>query len=84
MSLLADRRDLSGPLHVAGPEAIDRASLARLVARWLGADAGRIAALRTSTVADSGLVRPACVVLDTAAASSLGFACRPVSDVLRS
>jgi dTDP-4-dehydrorhamnose reductase len=84
VSLLADRRDLGGPLHVAGPEAIDRASLARLVARWLGADAVRIAGLRTSTVAESGLVRPACVVLDTSLATSLGLACRPVSEVLRS
>ncbi len=84
VSVLADRRDVSGPLHVTGPEAIDRASLARLVARWMGADAGRIAGLHTSTVAESGLVRPACVVLDTAAATSLGFTCRPVSDVLRS
>lgn len=77
---LAARRDVTGPLHVAGPQPIDRASLARVIARWLGHDP---AAVRISTIAESGLVRPAHVVLDVAQAASLGITCRPVSDVLR-
>ncbi|MBI5087871.1 MAG: sugar nucleotide-binding protein [Actinobacteria bacterium] len=77
---LVGRRDISGPLHVAGPEAIDRASLARLIARWFGRDPGLV---QTSTIAESGLNRPARVVLDVGQAASLGITCRPVSDVLR-
>ncbi len=83
VAALADRPDINGPIHVAGPEAIDRASLARLVARWMGASAEQVAGLRTSTIVGSGLVRPACVVLDTALATSLGLACRPVGEVLQ-
>ena len=33
---LADRRDVIGPLHVAGPEAVSRAGLAQAIAGWLG------------------------------------------------
>ena len=83
VTTLAERPDISGPLHVAGPEALDRATFARLVANWLGADPRRIAELRTSTIAESGLVRPACIVLDTTRAAALGLACRAASDVLR-
>ncbi len=82
VSLLADRRDISGPLHVAGPGAVDRATFARLIARWLGASPEQVAALRTSTIAASGLSRPACVVLDTQRADALGLACRSVSEIL--
>lgn len=78
---LAGRRDISGPLHVAGPQAIDRASFARLIATSLGHDP---AVLRTSTVAESGQLRPAHVVLDTTKAASLGMTCRSVSEVLGS
>lgn len=78
---LAGRRDVTGPLHVAGPEAIDRASLARLIARWLGLDPRSVQA---STILESGLNRPARVVLDVGQAESIGITCRPVSEVLRS
>jgi dTDP-4-dehydrorhamnose reductase len=77
---LVGQRDVTGPLHVAGPEAIDRASLARLIARWLGHDPGLVHA---STIVESGLLRPARVVLDVGEAASLGITCRPVSEVLR-
>lgn len=77
---LADRRDLTGPLHVSGPQAVSRAEFAALCARWMGFDPGH---LRTSTIASSGQVRPGRVVLSTALAESLGFGCRPVGEVLR-
>ena len=76
---LAGRRDITGPLHVAGPEAIDRASFARVIARSLGHDPS---VLRTSTIAASGQLRPGHVVLDTTLATPLGLACRSVSEVL--
>lgn len=78
---LARRADVTGPLHVAGPEAIDRASLARLIARWSGHDPS---AVRATTLAESGQQRPGRVVLDVALAASLGITCRAVSDVLTS
>jgi dTDP-4-dehydrorhamnose reductase len=78
---LAWRREIVGPLHVTGPEAIDRATLARLIARWLGHDAS---AVRTSTIAESGQNRPGRIILDVTAASDLGIRCRPVSQVLTS
>jgi dTDP-4-dehydrorhamnose reductase len=80
IAVLAERRDVTGPLHVTGPEPIDRVSLARLIARWMGHDP---AVLRTSTIAESGLVRPARVVLDVSQAESLGIRCRPVTEVLQ-
>ena len=79
---LAGRHDVAGPLHVAGPEAVDRATFARLVARRLGAGAAADR-LPTSSLAATGLRRPGVVVLDTARAASLGIRCRAVSDVLR-
>lgn len=74
---LAGRSDVSGPLHVAGPEAISRADFARRTATWLGGDP---ASLRTGTIEESGLTRSARVVLDSTKAQSLGLACRSVSD----
>ena len=70
---LVDRPDVTGPLHVAGPRALSRARYAAVVARELGLDPG---GLRTSTIADAGLERPACVVLDTSRASALGLRVR--------
>jgi dTDP-4-dehydrorhamnose reductase len=77
---LAARRDVRGPLHVAGPEPVDRYAFACLVARWLGRSP---ALLRAGTIVDSGLSRPGRVVLDSSAAATLGIRCRPVSEVLR-
>ncbi|MEL6892136.1 MAG: sugar nucleotide-binding protein [Actinomycetota bacterium] len=78
---LADRRDVSGPLHVTGPEAVHRHDLALRFARHLGLE-GRVGAIRSSTVAESGLVRPTRIELDVSAAAELGIRCRPVSAVL--
>lgn len=76
---LAGRREITGPLHVAGPQALDRATFARLIARSLGHDPS---ALRTSTIAESGQLRPGRVVLDTSQAAALGITCRSVREVL--
>jgi dTDP-4-dehydrorhamnose reductase len=76
---LARRPELTGPIHVAGPQPLSRAEFARQVASWMGFDP---ALLRTSTIAESGMQRPACVVLDSSYAAGLGIHCRSVADVL--
>jgi dTDP-4-dehydrorhamnose reductase len=79
VSDLAGRPDVSGPLHVTGPERVSRAAFADLMARYIGVtDAG----LPTTTLAESGLDRPGNVVLDVSKAADLGITCRPVSTVL--
>jgi dTDP-4-dehydrorhamnose reductase len=72
---LAAMREISGPLHVAGPDALSRAELAVRTARLLGLNPSLV---RTSTMAESGLVRPGRVVLDSSRAAELGIRCRPV------
>jgi dTDP-4-dehydrorhamnose reductase len=62
-------------LHVAGPEALSRAEFAIRTANMLGLNP---ALLRSATVADSGLVRPGHVVLDSSRAAMLEIQCRPV------
>lgn len=71
--------DRAGTLNVAGPEPVDRAGFARLVAAWLGLDAERVPA---ASLAGSGLARPGRVVLDTGVAERAGLGCRAVSTVL--
>jgi dTDP-4-dehydrorhamnose reductase len=72
---LAGRPDITGPIHVAGPEALSRADFAQRTATWLGHDP---TALRTGTIEASGLMRTARVVLDTTKARTLGIECRSV------
>jgi dTDP-4-dehydrorhamnose reductase len=72
---------VSGPLHVAGTDALSRFELAQAIANWLGVDG---TALRAGTHADLGLVRPGHLVLDSARSASLGLRCRGVSAVLSS
>lgn len=76
---LAADPSVHGPLHVAGPDAIDRASFARHVARWLGRDAADVP---TGSIADAGPERPAVVALDTTRARSLGLTCRALAEGL--
>lgn len=71
--------EIVGPLHVAGPEALSRADFAAAIAMWLGLDP---TGLSTSTLGESGLDRPAHVILDSTHAALLGFRCRPVSEAL--
>ncbi|MGH9135175.1 MAG: SDR family oxidoreductase [Ilumatobacteraceae bacterium] len=75
VSRLAAMPGVGGPLHVAGPDALSRAEFAARTARLLGLDPTRI---RTTTMAEAGLVLPGRVVLDSSRAAALGIACRPV------
>jgi dTDP-4-dehydrorhamnose reductase len=72
---LAAMRDVSGPLHVAGPEALSRAEFAIRTADTLGLDPSLV---RSGTLAESGLVRPGRVVLDSSRAAMLEIRCRAV------
>lgn len=72
---LAAMRDISGPLHVAGPDALSRAEFAMRTARFLGLNPSL---LNTSTLEASGLIRPGRVVLDSSKAAELDIHCRPV------
>jgi dTDP-4-dehydrorhamnose reductase len=67
---LARMPDVTGPLHVAGPRPMNRAEFALLVMDALGLDTTR---LRTGTIASSGQLRPAHVVLDSSRAVALGL-----------
>jgi dTDP-4-dehydrorhamnose reductase len=70
----------AGLLNVAGPQAVSRAELGHLVAQRYGLDP---AGLKTSTVAESGLVRADRIVLDsTRAAGLLRTRLRPVGEAL--
>ncbi|MFC7549814.1 sugar nucleotide-binding protein [Plantactinospora sp. GCM10030261] len=60
--------DHAGPINVAGPDAVSRVELGHLVARRYGVDATR---LRSTTIAEAGLVRPGEVRLDSARAVGL-------------
>lgn len=69
--------DYAGLINVAGPEAVSRADLGRLVARRHGIDP---ATVPISTLVEAGLTRPADVRLDiTRAQSLLRTVIRPVS-----
>lgn len=72
---------VSGPLHLAGTDALSRFELAQAIARWLGVSG---AALCPGTHADLGLVRPGHLILDGSRAASLGLRCRGVRAVLSS
>jgi dTDP-4-dehydrorhamnose reductase len=72
---VAAMREISGPLHVAGPDALSRAEFAERTARMLGLDPSLV---RTATMAESGVVRPGNVVLDSSRAAELDIRCRPV------
>jgi len=76
---LASMPQLVGPLHFAGPEAVSRADFARAVAQWLGLNPAR---LRTGTIADSGLQRPARIVLDSSRAATHGLRARSVAEAM--
>jgi dTDP-4-dehydrorhamnose reductase len=79
ISRLAHRRDVHGVLHVAGPEAMSRADLARRFAAWQGHDPAQVP---TASVVDAPTPRAAHVVLDSSRANALGIAPRRVDDVL--
>jgi dTDP-4-dehydrorhamnose reductase len=70
----------AGLLNVAGPQAVSRVEFGQLVARHYGLDPGP---LKESTIAESGLVRPGRIVLDSARATGLlRTRLRPVGELL--
>lgn len=77
---LADRPEITGVLHVAGPEAVSRADIARAFAGFMGHDPARVP---TSSLAESGLDRPGVVALDSSRAASLGLRSRSLGEALR-
>jgi dTDP-4-dehydrorhamnose reductase len=79
VALAGPLREVEGPVHVAGPVAIDRHRLATLIARWLGHGD---ATLTAGTHAALGVTRPGRVVLDTTLAAGLGLRCRSPEEVL--
>jgi dTDP-4-dehydrorhamnose reductase len=80
LSALAAEPSIRGPLNIAGPEAISRADLAAVFARWMGLDPR---GLVTGSLALAGEVRPDRVVLDSSRAASLGLRCRSLAETLR-
>ncbi len=76
---LADRPDITGPLHITGPELMSRADIARTFAGWMGHD---VAQVPTTSLAESGLTRPGMVALDCTWAAQLGLQCRPMAEAL--
>lgn len=77
---LARRPDVIGPIHLGGPQILSRADFARRTATWLGLDPND---LLTGTISESGLTRPARVVLDSSMANKLGITCRSVDEAYR-
>ena len=75
---VAAMREITGTLHLGGPDALSRAELASMIARRNGWDESR---LRFSTIAESGLTRPSRVVLDSALAASHGLGVRGPADL---
>jgi len=79
LTTLARTHDISGPLHVAGPEAVSRFEFAELMAHYLRQDPS---VLRSTTHAEQGVTRPGRLVLDSSRAARLGIRCRGVYAVL--
>lgn len=77
LALAGAMREVAGPLHLAGPEALTRAELAARLAERMGLDPSGV---RSATLAESGQAgrRPGRVVLDCSRADTLGLRCRPV------
>jgi dTDP-4-dehydrorhamnose reductase len=80
ISKIAADRSIRGVLHVAGPERVSRVDFARALAGHLGIAHPR---LPTSTIADSGQIRPGNVVLDCTTAAGLGITCRGLGETLK-
>lgn len=77
---IAGRRDVTGPLHVAGTDGVSRYEFARLVVAARGGDPQRV---EPASFHDLGLERPADCRLDSSRASALlGVRLRGVREAL--
>ncbi len=76
---VAERPDIAGVLHVAGPRALSRAELADIFAERFGAGPAQVP---TCTSRENGLVRPTKVALDSSTAARLGIRCRSIEEAL--
>lgn len=81
LRLLDDLDDITGVLHVGGPEPLTRADLASRFARHMGLDERRVP---TVSAASIGLDRdrPLRVILDSSRAAGLGLTARSVNRAL--
>lgn len=79
LAVVAGRRDITGVLHVAGPQAVSRAELARRFARWMGFDPTRVP---VGSLSESPVPRAGRVVLDCERAVELGLRCRSLDETL--
>jgi dTDP-4-dehydrorhamnose reductase len=75
---LATMPQVTGILHLGGPDALSRAELAVMIARRHGWNEAR---LRFSTIAEAGLTRPSRVVLDSGLAATHGLGVRGPADL---
>lgn len=76
---LASRSDVTGPIHIAGPEAVSRAGLAQAIAGSMHLPDGTV---QMGRIADAGIARPGRIVLDSNRAATLGIRCRSLSEAL--
>jgi dTDP-4-dehydrorhamnose reductase len=81
LRLVGDLDDVRGPLHVAGPEAMSRAELARRFACHLSLDEQRVPTVSAAALGVDR-ERPMHVVLDSSRAAGLGLVARPVDVAL--
>jgi len=79
IAAVAGRPDINGVLHIAGPEVLSRAELARQFASWLGLDPSSVP---TASIAEASTPRAGRIVLDTSRALALGLRCRSIGEVL--
>ena len=79
LAVIAGRTDITGVLHVAGPQAVSRAELARRFARWMGFDPARVP---VGSRATSPVPRAGRIALDSGRAAELGVRCRSLDEVL--
>lgn len=76
---LAGRGSIDGIIHIAGPQPVSRAELARRFARWMGFDPREVP---TGTATASPVPRAGRLVLDSGKAAALGIRCRSLDEVL--
>jgi len=79
IGIIAAQRDISGVLHVAGPERMSRLDYALTLARHAGFSDAQ---LPSTTVAESGQVRAGNVVLDSSLAATFGIRSRTLDQAL--